>query len=274
MIVGKRDDGLLMVTQVAHARLAGQLARMWGNEHFETPQPRDAVSVAADLHDEGWAEPDKLPLYNERTRRPADFLEIDLREHAAFYKAGVEKVAATDAYAGLLASMHWTGLYRGRWGSAFGMVRRDLDQELQAFLDQVVREQELAWVDVKSALWDPSTRRGEFEERLWMNYDLLQALDVLSLLCCMCGTKRGVPENVLGAVPSTLHTERGSLRVNRINEETMAVSPWPLTAPEVELAVTGTVLEDRDYGSREEVLDSLSAVGEVKLPVRLIPGDA
>jgi hypothetical protein len=272
LIIGRRDGKLLMVTQVAHGRISGQLASVWGNEQFDVPEPFDAVCIAAKLHDEGWEEPDASPFYNDRTRRPADFLEIDLREHSRFYERGVKKVFAEDPYSGLLAAMHWTGLYCGRWGSAFGMVRRDLDEDLQAFLNGVVRDQELSWVDAKSALWDPSTPRSAFEQRVWMNYDLLQSLDILSLLCCLADTERAMPENVLGAVPSSFVGERGSLRLRRIDGQTLAVSPWPFSGPEVEVPVPGTVIPDRDYRSTEDVLEQLFGSEDVRLTVRLIPG--
>ncbi len=43
---------------------------------------------------------------------------------AALENEGVDRVFGVDPYAGLLVSMHWTGLYRARWGMQSGNTRQ------------------------------------------------------------------------------------------------------------------------------------------------------
>jgi Protein of unknown function (DUF3891) len=54
MIVTRRDGALSLVDQVEHGRIAGGLARHWGNTPFAVPTPHNAVCTAATGHDEGW----------------------------------------------------------------------------------------------------------------------------------------------------------------------------------------------------------------------------
>lgn len=182
MIIRQRGDGLVLIEQNEHGRLAGELARAWGNGRFAAPTPLESVVTACARHDEGWRAGDAEPLFNAAEARPLHFTEIGLADHIALYREGVQTVAALDAYAGLMAGMHWTGLYNGRWGlpprpreSAEQNPRED---ELR---DAVVVEEERRWAAVKRTLIDHRERRAVWEAWLWHNYELLQAIDLLSL---------------------------------------------------------------------------------------------
>ena len=72
--------------------------------------------IAAAHHDDGWYAMDAGPTYNEEERRPAALLEVPLTTTVPNYGPGVDSVYERDPYAGILASMHWTGLYSARWG--------------------------------------------------------------------------------------------------------------------------------------------------------------
>ena len=71
MLVTRRANHLVLITQPEHARLAGRLAAAWGNERFALPAAHAALILAATHHDDGWYELDELPAYNEQARRPA-----------------------------------------------------------------------------------------------------------------------------------------------------------------------------------------------------------
>lgn len=191
MIVTRRGGALSLVEQVEHGRVAGALAGRWGNLSFAAPSPHGPVCLAARRHDDGWRAWDARVLFNELERRPQHFLEIDPSEHVRLYRSGVEQVTLGDVYAGVLVGMHWTGLYRGRWSSPGARGR--LTRGSGALLNEVVRAEQTRWIDAKEQAWREDEPRSAFETRLWHNYDLLQAWDLLSLHLCVMPADPSAP---------------------------------------------------------------------------------
>jgi hypothetical protein len=109
--------------------------------------------------------------------KPVNFLEVDVRAHLAFYRAGIAAISEEDADAGLLVSMHGAGIYRQRYGRdpALGLSRA---AEVQDLVDAFVDEQEAGYDRRVAAA-------GVSEDERWRDYDLLQLYDRLSLHFCM-----------------------------------------------------------------------------------------
>ena len=136
MIVRDAGDAWQVVLQTDHADLSGAFARAWS----ERGPDHDALTIAADRHDDGWAVWEQAPR-NDASGKPVNFLEVDVRSHLAFYRAGIAAVTEHDAEAGLLVSMHGAGIYRQRYGldPALKLTRA---AERQAQVDDFVAEQE------------------------------------------------------------------------------------------------------------------------------------
>lgn len=272
MLISRRGDRLYLVRQVDHGALAGDIAAAWGGGEFEAPQPREAACLAAARHDEGWRAWDDEPAFNEAERRPLHFLEIPMEKHIPLYRAGVHAVAGQDPYAGLLVGMHWTGLYRGRWGlagSPAGLLQAERTP-VQVLQDGVVEEEEARWSAVKRGLWTGEETRAAFETGLWHNYELLQAWDLLSLYLCVSVLDVASPDgpplplaSVLkpidqepGArsVPNVPTRPAGSHRdlVLRVAEPgVVTVDPYPFTRAGLRWSVEATVIPDRAYSPDE-----------------------
>ena len=60
-------QGLIVITQPAHAWVSGQLARSWGNETFGHFEPPEEVCLAAEQHDIGFLEWEQSPALNRKT---------------------------------------------------------------------------------------------------------------------------------------------------------------------------------------------------------------
>jgi hypothetical protein len=114
---------------------------------------------------------------------PVNFLDVDIRSHLAFYRAGIAAVTEQDPDAGLLVSMHGAGIYRQRYGldEALGLARAG---EAQGEVEAFVAEQEAKFGD------DPGERRED--------YELLQLFDRLSLYFCMRDLVGGEPAELQG----------------------------------------------------------------------------
>jgi hypothetical protein len=77
-------DAVVAITQPAHGWVAGQLARAWawgdpedGGSPGPVPPP-EAVCLATEQHDAGWAAWEAAPTLDPRTGRPHTFLTVPL----------------------------------------------------------------------------------------------------------------------------------------------------------------------------------------------------
>ncbi|HEX4033171.1 MAG TPA: DUF3891 family protein [Solirubrobacteraceae bacterium] len=194
MLISRRSDGLHAVTQQEHARLAGRLAELWGAERFPLGPTRDSLIIAAARHDDGWQTLDGAPCVNDAEGRPAHFLEVPLETTVGPYGEGVDAIYPDDRYAGVLASMHWAGLYSARFGlQEGGLLEHPLAREAAAAQDQRAAA-------TASEIWqDSGGLRSELEAQRWRDYELLQALDLISLALCLIDTRTPTEGDTLPA---------------------------------------------------------------------------
>jgi len=163
VIVRDLGDAWQVVMQPDHADLSAAFAREWA-----TPL-KPSLVIATERHDDGWAVWEQSPRV-DGDGKPVNFLEVDVRAHLAFYRAGIAAITEESADAGLLVSMHGAGIYRQRYGldQALGLARAaEVQDEVEAF----VAEQEAKFGG------DPKGR--------WEDYERLQLFDRLSLYFCM-----------------------------------------------------------------------------------------
>jgi hypothetical protein len=165
VIVRDAGDAWQVVLQTDHADLSGSFARAWADQG-----PRhSSLAIAAARHDDGWAVWERSPRV-DGDGKPVNFLDVDVRSHLAFYRAGIAAITEHDADAGLLVSMHGAGIYRQRYGldPSLSLTRAP---EVQELVDAFVAEQEATFDGA------PGTRHDD--------YALLQVYDRLSLYFCM-----------------------------------------------------------------------------------------
>jgi hypothetical protein len=265
MLITRRQGRLTLVAQPDHGGLAGQLCERWGNEQFATPTPREALLVAAAHHDDGWFELDGQPAFNDDAQRPAHFVELPLPKTVGPYGRGVDSVYARDPHAGALVSMHWAGLYSKRWGLQSG---GPAPYPLAA---EVVAEQECRWVAAVREAWDQSGLRSEFEANTWHAYEVLQALDFISLAVCLLdpeqpsggGEELPMPvtlphvdqppgKRIIPTVPLAAGGEHRDVKLWVSEPGTVMLDPYPFGEQRFQLELPAREMEDQRYGSAEE----------------------
>jgi hypothetical protein len=278
VIVVRRRAYLLLVGQLDHAAVAGNLAQAWGNERFEAAQPLAPVVLAASRHDEGWREPDAALRYDPPRRAPLNFLDAGIDDYVRLYADGIGRIAALDAYAGLLTSMHGTGNVCGRWGVQPGVRLTGYDEAAWApVIRPYVLEQEALQSRLKLDLLglNPRSRRSVFERRLWANYELLQVWDRLSLF--LCRTDPGeMADADLGAAPTSGDGCRlEGLRVGATGDGRAAVTPWPFTDDRVDVVVPTRTIPDREYEGEEDLTGEVgrARAGQLTWSLRRGPAD-
>lgn len=174
MIVREQTDRYVLIHQHDHAKLSGTLATCWGNESIPAPPPPNAgLMLATALHDVGWMPLDHHPRWNEAEGRPFSFVDEPLERKLPAYVAGVDRVSAEDAYAGLLCSRHYTSFFPpeavrrlGDQAAQYVAGERARQKQLQRSLREVGRQPELARADFDLALL-----------KLWDNLSLYVALN-------------------------------------------------------------------------------------------------
>jgi uncharacterized protein DUF3891 len=252
MLVTKRGDGFTCVMQYDHGTLAGELAEHWGNERFAPVSERfqAALVTAASHHDDGWRELDDAPVWNEEAGRPAHFLEVPRERTIPAYGRGVETVYARDPLAGALVGTHWTGLFSARWGlqPGGGPAGDELTQK-------VVGEQERRRQETLREVWGFEGLRSEFEAAAWHAYEVLQALDVISLALSLIDpdepTDPGAETlpltsnlwlveqppgaRILPSVPTGPLGEHLQLTFEVAEPGTAVIDPWPFAVPSLDL---------------------------------------
>jgi uncharacterized protein DUF3891 len=198
MIVRDLGDAWQVVLQTDHADLSASVAGAWR----EQGPHHASLVIAAERHDDGWAVWEQAPRL-DADGKPVNFLEVDVRSHLAFYRAGIAAITEQDADAGLLVSMHGAGIYRQRYGldEALGLARA---AEVQDEVDAFVSEQEAKF--------------GGHPGDRWGDYELLQLYDRLSLYFCLRDVERGEA------------TELQGYRLEPIGPWHVRLSPYPLGA--------------------------------------------
>ena len=241
MIVRKQANGsLVLAGQTDHSRLAGQLAAHWGNAGFATPDPYNSMVRAATFHDYGWLRYETDPLINPDSGEPFSFLQVPLgSSQLASYQWGLDWMTSIDPYAGLIVSMHRTGLWQRRYETI-----RHLDgyapTEMSAEVREFVKQNE-AWQEQAKTAWD--------ERQLDVNYRLMQIWDLLALYLC-----RDDPhEEYVEPVPTSYAKEDGvRMMIKPAGASRIAFEPYPFDARPFSVQLVTRRLPKQCYDSVED----------------------
>jgi hypothetical protein len=186
MIVRDRGGDWQVVLQTDHAELSAGFARAWA----ERGARHDSLTLATERHDDGWAVWERAPRIDPASGKPVDFLEVYVPSHIAFYRACIVAVTEQDPYAGLMISMHGSGIYRQRYGRDPGLPR-SWPPEVEKLVDAFVAEQEAEQEERIAEL-------GVEDDERWHDYERLQIYDRLSLYFCMRDVEAGEDGEVQG----------------------------------------------------------------------------
>jgi hypothetical protein len=245
------DGAVIAVGQAAHAWLAGQLARAWGNADFPAPSPREEVCLGAEQHDVGMALWDLQPEVDPATGLPVPFFRMDRPTHLRLWAGAPEHLLSQSRYAALLISLHGTGLYE-RFPPRTG--------------DEAVLRAVEAYLEGQRALQRRLAEEvGADEDELRRNQALLAAWDDLSLALCQAQLPRTVPDvpAAAGAVAMTASDAGDGGRVT--------IDPWPFSAAdEVVVQAEGRRLTGR-FADSTVLREALARAPHVALRIVLQP---
>ena len=135
-------------------------------------------------------------------------------------------MASIDSYAGLIVSMHRTGLWKNRYdrmNHPSGYNIREMSPEVREFVERNER-------------WQEQERKSQDSGKLWTNYRLMQVWDLLGLYFCC----QDPYEDYVEPVPIDYSGEAGvRLRLRPSGPRQVTFDPYPFEVRpcRIELAV-------------------------------------
>jgi hypothetical protein len=234
VLVRATDEGALVIGQLSHAWLAGQLARAWGNERIPVAEPFEDTVLGAEQHDIGWSSFDLRPPLDRDSGRPRNFLELSVDEHLAIWRGAPERLLSQSAHAALVVSMH---------GSSLSQLRASAAPEQAPALRGHIEEERARQSRLRAALGVSHEQAERTRRQMW-------TWDGLSLALCMGWrpfTSREVP-----ARDGLIDVELGDLA-----EGECTLTPWPFGEDRVEVRCEARVLTRR-YEDEDEMHEALA----------------
>lgn len=247
MIVQEEGDQLILIRQTDHAVLSGFFAREWGNDLFQRPEPFQSLLLAASEHDNGWRDWELQPEIDPKTRLPFSFMSLPTDLHIELYQRGIERVVKSDRYAGLLVSMHASGLYdRARAtipGFSAKYVKSTETELVGGFLHGLKLQQLRLKVDLRA---DASTKEFAQDKLLEANSRRLEALDRLSLYFCMSSAPH---DATIDSVPVDDQGSEVDWEVRPVGPNAVSLGPYPFRREPLQVSILTRRVPKRLYAN-------------------------
>lgn len=254
--------GVIVVTQPAHAWVAAQMARQWGNDRFGAVVPWEAVCLGAEQHDNGWAAWEQAPTLNPATGRPHTFREMPTEMHIRVWAGAAERTLTQGRYAALLVSLHGSGLYE-----RFHDYTRDTAAEAQAARTFVAAERAFQARLLDDLRRDPFSAPHAAPDVVARNRRLVAVWDALSLGIC-----HGIqtPTTYANVPAAGDRTETLTLAPGESDPACLTVDPWPFRDATVTLICEGRRLPET-YSDEAAMRAALAAAPWLTLTIHLAP---
>jgi hypothetical protein len=255
MIIQEQGDQLLLIRQTDHAVLAGFFARALGNKQFTRPEPFESFCLAAAEHDNGWNEWELLPQIDTKSFAPYNFMSIPTEDHIALYQRGIERIVKVDRYAGLLVSMHCTGLYDRTRATMPGFsakyVKANESHLVTDFLQRLRLQQLRLKVDLRA---DPIYKNYSDDQMLQANLSRLEALDRLSLYFCLAP----LDGSTIDAVPVNGNGHEADWDLQPAGNNFVTLHPYPFQKDPLEISILARRIPKRPYTDETEFQKALA----------------
>lgn len=295
MLKTRRQDQTTLVTQPAHAQVAGYFAAHWGNDRFAAPghfavakhpnRLRAATVQAVTLHDNGWWEWENAPDFSPEDGYPMGLAELLHSQQSGMerWRIGLPRLAERAPYAALIAASHARWLYAPVSTDEFDarFLHPLFWQRPPAKLMRGRRDRAAEFVGVLDGF------RDDFSERLrsdpetadWVNPEhllphvrLQQLADALSLsltepvIPARDGKPRGLGEDAfeLHHVPRESWNDLVTLTIEPVGNRTIVVDPYPF-----DLDPMPVFLPVRTFSSPPESAEAFSSWWQAE-PIQLL----
>jgi hypothetical protein len=242
------EPAWVLIDQVEHAHVAGDLARFWGGGGYAGLRPRDIVLPTIRRHDDGWMSFDAEPEVDVELGRPYAFTEMPMETAHAIWSRSIDLVADLGPLSQYLVASHFTALRQDGTRSESPPAQRFVETN-QARCQR--------WLDQWQRL-DPSHTSRLASVAL----EHLQLFDAMSLWFCCAELDEAASFACPEGRPVNLRP-RGPWQV--------AVDPWPFTVEQLEIETSGRQVPARHYADTRDLLSE--SARQVRLHWRLMPAN-
>ncbi len=251
MIRRDSGDSWLLISQVEHARIAAEIAAVWGSDSVPPLPAPERLVPAIRRHDDGWADWERAPTVHPDTGTPRDFTEMPMAVAARIWSRSIEVCGEPQRegspLGALSVSRHFCHL-------AEHAHKHRPDVEEQSVAEQFLREQtarQCAWRQALSQQLRDEAATGLEEQ----GYRAVQFFDRVSLwLCCAART-----------VPGEFMYGSSSFMFAPQHASTIAVTPWPLQREGLGLGVDAVVLAQQRFDNDAQLRTALAAAPRRRL---------
>lgn len=249
------DDGTaswLLISQVEHARISGELARAW-NE----PYPEEVIE-AIKHHDDGWAKWEAAPQLDPVRGRPLSFTEMAVTDAIYIWNGSIAAARQIGPLAGAIVAGHFISLASGSEHAKHPLIvtwRRDTIINQGDWL--------LEWQDLLAANTLAAAERAQ---------NMLLTADLLSLWLSMDGP---ITSSDSAAVPNSEMQSRTSMVLGKYcfttHEKSAthgeiawqgSLQPWPFAGQDLNFAAPAVAVPASHYAS-------WSGVAAASRPIKL-----
>lgn len=247
--------GWLLISQVEHARLSGELAEHWGNRPSDAQSSflpliaREELLPAIYHHDDGWQQWEESPEIDPQTGRPLAFTEMPLGVALGIWRTSISRAKEIGPLAGWVVASHFTALLSHSHEAEEPLAK--------SWLEEFGRHRH-RWLQA----WESSDPQRNSQQNASTALHQLQLFDLLSLWLCMAER----------TVPQKFDTPGGTkLKLTpQADRQEIALTPWPLTTSELLLTVAGRLVPVRVYADRAALAGEPNR--DQTLSWHLIPG--
>lgn len=253
-------EEVICITQPHHAWIAGQLARVWGNEQFGEVSPNQQVCLAAEQHDIGWLSWEQAPTLNPLTGYPHSFSELATKNHIKIWSNASKLALPWGRYVALLVSLHGTRLYERFRGWESHPETKEL---VQNFLKYEYAFQEDLISKLESDRYYEHYAKPEIIKH---NQKLVAVWDALSLIIC----HGFIGEKLVENVPIADGEITLKLTSKKDHPLDIFVSPWPFRENQINLVFEGKLLQQK-FTDETMMREALNQAFSVTINTNLIP---
>jgi uncharacterized protein DUF3891 len=255
----RRDDqsDWLIIPQIEHARIAGELARAWGNERSASFDSYPGLLFGVEHHDDGWRDWDAAPRINPATGMPRSFMEMRMRDSTAIWTESIA-ICSTEPLAGIAVSRHFC--YLAEQVRNGGRADADDFNSVEQFL---LEQKEVETSLAQQADAEFSSQREKLEGAFDLGFRAVRFFDAVSLwLCC---TERREPAGI--------RTPTGeSIRLVPKRLLQIAIDPYPFGVTTLKVAAPARRIAARKYENDAEFQAAFSTAPIELLTWSIQPG--
>jgi len=250
------NETWLLLSQVDHAHLAGEIAAVWGNDEVAAlPEAGQLVPAVRD-HDEGWSQWERTPAIDPVSGLPRNFTEMPMPVATDIWTQSILFCRQHSPLGAIWVSQHFTFL-----GENARESREDDSDDARA-IDRFLSEQRAYRAACRAEIDDVPP--ADLETTIDVGFRWVRFFDAASLwLCC---AERFDTDQALAPDGGALSLSPSPQTSN------IMLEPWPLSVERLDLSVAARRIPARSLGSDAELQAAMRMADHETLEWSLVPG--